>query len=59
MFVCLVISTEDMMGVHLKVQGELEKKKNEILASGQEFFPLTEKMITSSCFQVLMPITGP
>jgi hypothetical protein len=41
-----------MMGVHLKVKDEIEKKKNEILASGEEYIPLTDDMIISSCMQV-------
>jgi hypothetical protein len=41
-----------MMGVHLKVKEEVEKKKLEKVSSGEELLPLTNEMITSSCMQV-------
>jgi len=44
--------SDDMMGVHLRVKEEIEKKKNEIILSGEEYTPLTEEMIISSCMQV-------
>ena len=47
-----IIFADDMMGVHLKVQEEMEKKKEEIIASGEEYIPLTDDMIISSCMQV-------
>ncbi len=40
------------MGVHLKVKEEIEKKKNDTLLSGEEYIPLTDEMIISSCMQV-------
>jgi hypothetical protein len=43
---------DDMMGVHLKVKEEVEKKKAENLASGEELLPLNNEMIISSCMQV-------
>ncbi len=43
---------DDLMGVHLKVQKEVLKKKEETLAAGKEFFPITNDMIVSSCIQV-------
>jgi hypothetical protein len=41
-----------MMGVHLKVKEEVEKKKSEKVSSGEKLLPLTNEMITSSCMQV-------
>jgi hypothetical protein len=43
---------DDLMGVHLKVQKEVLKKKEETLAAGKEFFPITNDMIVGSCIQV-------
>jgi len=43
---------DDMMGVHLKVREEAEKKKIETIASGEEYIQLTDEMITSSVMQV-------
>ena len=43
---------DDMMGVHLKVKEEAEKKKNETIAAGEEYIQLTDEMITSSVMQV-------
>jgi hypothetical protein len=41
-----------MMGVHLKVREESEKKKGEMIAAGEEYIQLTDEMITSSVMQV-------
>ena len=40
------------MGVHLKVKQEVDKKKEETLAAGKEYLPITNDMIISSCIQV-------
>ncbi len=45
---------DDMMGVHLKVREEAEKKKSETIASGEEYIQLTDEMITSSVMQVYL-----
>jgi hypothetical protein len=46
-----------MMGVHLKVKEEVEKKKAENISTGEELLPLTNEMIISSCMQVLINIS--
>jgi hypothetical protein len=43
---------DDMMGVHLKVKEEMEKKRSENAASGDDNVTLTTDMIISSCMQV-------
>ena len=43
---------DDVMGVHLKVKQEVDKKKEETLAAGKEYLPITNDMIVSSCIQV-------
>ncbi len=47
---CTSLNVDDMMGVHLKVREEAEKKKSETIASGEEYIQLTDEMITArSC----------
>ena len=48
---------DDLMGVHLKVQDEVAKKKEETEAAGKEHLPITNDMIVSSCIQVSSHIT--
>ena len=40
--------SDDMLGVHLRVQEEVEKKKS----SSEEMLHITNDMIISSCMQV-------
>ena len=44
--------SDDMMGVLLKVKGEVEKKLSESKVTEEEVLPLTEDMIISSVMQV-------
>ena len=43
--------SDDMLGVHLRVQEEVEKKKS----SSEEMLHITNDMIISSCMQVNSP----
>jgi len=51
------ISKDDLMGIHLKVKEEVERKKQEEVKSSnesktdEELLPITDDMILSSCMQ--------
>jgi len=56
-YIFIIFLPDDMMGVHLKVKEEVEKKKAENISTGEELLPLTNEMIISSCMQVLINIS--